>query len=114
MHTRALCGNGGQASVETVALLPVVVAVGLAGWQLAVAGHAAWLCANAARVAARAEAVGEDGRAAARSALPDSLERGLRVDRDGELLRVRVRVPWVIGHGQTPLSLAASAGEVSR
>jgi TadE-like protein len=114
VHTRALLGERGQASVETVALLPVVVVVGLAGWQLALAGHAAWLCANAARVAARAEAVGKDGSVAARSALPASLERGLRVERDGERLRVRVRVPWAIGGGQTPLSVAASAGEVSQ
>ncbi|MFL5826400.1 MAG: TadE/TadG family type IV pilus assembly protein [Thermoleophilaceae bacterium] len=114
MNTRALLRDGGQATVETVALLPVVVAVGLVGWQLTLAGHAAWLCANAARVAARAEAVGRDGPAAARSALPASFERGLRVSHEGELLRVRVRVPWVVGGGQTPLSVAASAGQVSR
>jgi hypothetical protein len=46
--------------------------------------------------------------------LPASLERGLRVERDGERLRVRVRVPWAIGGGQTPLSVAAGAGEVSQ
>ena len=60
----------GQASVELVAMVPFVLLVGAVVWQLALAGHAAWAGANAARVAARAEAVGRDGERAARSALP--------------------------------------------
>ena len=63
-----------------VAVLPLVVLVGAIVWQLALAGHSLWLVAHAARAAARAEAVGGDGEAAARSAVPDSLERGLRVE----------------------------------
>ena len=64
MHTQR-----GQASVELVALLPLVVAL-LAGlWQAAVAGHAAWAAAGAAQAAARAVAVGADARAAARRRL---------------------------------------------
>jgi hypothetical protein len=51
---RTLRGNSGQASVEMVAALPFVLLVGLVAWQLALAGHTAWLTANAARVAARA------------------------------------------------------------
>lgn len=101
----------GQASVEAIAVLPLVVLVGLVAWQLALAGQAAWLCANAARVAARAEAVGDDGAAAARSALPGSLERDLSVDRMGEgRVRVEVRVPLVIRAWRSPLSVAATAG----
>ena len=69
----------GQASVEMVATLPAVLLVGLLVWQLALAGHAAWACANAARVAARAAAVDRDAERAARSALPRRLEQGLRV-----------------------------------
>ena len=72
----------GQASVELVAIVPFVLLVGAVVWQLALAGHAAWAGANAARVAARAEAVGRDGERAARSALPSYLERGLTVDRE--------------------------------
>src|ERR687886_38015 len=60
----------GQASVELVAIVPFVLLCAAFAWQLALAGQTAWLCANAARVAARAEAVGRDGRAAARGALP--------------------------------------------
>ena len=72
-------GERGQASVELVAALPLVLLAAAVAWQLALAGHALWLCAHAARVAARADAVGRSAEAAARSALPRSLEQGLGV-----------------------------------
>jgi TadE-like protein len=87
----------GQASVEMVATLPAILLVGLLAWQLALAGHAAWACANAARVAARAAAVDRDADEAARSALPGRLERGLRVrELDDGAVDVRVRVPLLL------------------
>jgi hypothetical protein len=90
----------GQASVELVALLPVVALLALALWQLAVAGYATWATGGAARAAARAAAVGGDPLVAARRALPGALERGLsvRADRRGAV-RVRVAVPLVVGSG---------------
>ena len=95
MKTRA--SERGQASVELIAVLPAVLVVGLLVWQLAVAGHATWATANAARVAARAVAVERDAEKAARSALPDSLERGLRVRRRNDgLVEVGVRIPLVV------------------
>ena len=99
----------GQASVEMVAVLPLVVLVGAIVWQLALAGHSMWLCAHAARAAARAEAVGGDGEAAARSALPASLERGLRVTTDSGAVRVELRIPMIARRWQSPVSVAASA-----
>ena len=87
----------GQASVEMVATLPAVLLVGLLVLQLALAGHTAWACANAARVAARAAAVDRDAERAARSALPRRLERGLRVHKlDDGAVDVRVRVPLLL------------------
>jgi len=88
----------GQAAVELVAVLPVVVAVLALGWQLVLAGHAAWAAAAAARAAARAHAVGADAADAARAHLPARLERGLgvRPGTDGEV-SVRVRIPPVLG-----------------
>ena len=87
----------GQASVEMVATLPAVLLVGLLVWQLALAGHAAWACANAARVAARAAAVDRDAEKAARSALPRRLEKGLRVrELDDGAIDVRVRIPLLL------------------
>jgi pilus assembly protein CpaE len=101
----------GQASVELVATVPLVLLAAAIAWQLALAGQTAWLCANAARVAARAEAVGRDGRAAARSALPSALRSGLEVSRrGGGAVRVRVRLPFLLRRWQTPIAVTASAG----
>jgi hypothetical protein len=100
----------GQASVELLATLPAVLLVAALVWQLALAGQTAWLCANAARAAARAAAVGRDAAAAARSALPRSLERGLRVsDAEGGAVRVRLHVPLLVRAWQSPLTVAATA-----
>jgi hypothetical protein len=93
-----------------VAVLPLVVLVGAIVWQLALAGHTLWLSAHAARAAARAEAVGGDGERAARSALPDSLERGLEVERGSSgPVRVRVRVPMIARRWRSPVTVSASA-----
>lgn len=100
----------GQASVELVAVVPFVLLVGAVLWQLALAGHALWVTAHAARVAARADVVGRDVRAAARSALPDGLERGLEVQRlRAGGVRVRVRMP-LLAHGWSgPVTMAATS-----
>jgi TadE-like protein len=100
----------GQASVELVAAVPFVLLVGLVAWQLVLAGHALSLCANAARVAARAEAVGRDPRAAARSALPRGMEPGLEVVRRKEGgVRVSVRSPVLLAASGLAPRLTASA-----
>ncbi len=97
MAMRAIASERGQAAVEAVAVLPAVLVAGAVLVQLALAGHAAWAAANAARVAARADAVGRDAKAAARSALPKHLERGLKVARaDDGLVSVRLHVPLLL------------------
>jgi hypothetical protein len=79
-------------------------------WELALAGHTAWLCANAARAGARAAVVGRDSASAARSALPRSLRRGMTVDeREGGAVRVRLRVPLLVQQWQGPIRIAATA-----
>ena len=93
-------GEDGQASVELVAVLPLIAGLALLAWQALVAGEAWWLAGSAAREAARASALGADPRAAAERVLPDGLERGLRVrveDGSGRgAVAVRVRVPSVL------------------
>ncbi len=89
--------------------MPVVLFVGLALWQAVLAGHALWMCANAARVAARADVVERDPRQAALSALPRTLERGVKVQRRGTRVRVAVRVPLVVRSSRSPLTVAATA-----
>jgi len=107
----SLTRQSGQASVELVATLPLVLLIALVAWQVALAGQTLWLCANAARAAARATAVGRDAAAAARSALPAALERGLRVSRAGSgAVRVEVRMPFLLRQWRTSLPVVASAG----
>jgi hypothetical protein len=90
--------DDGQAAVEFVALLPCALALLVALWQLALAGHAAWAASSAARAAARAHAVGHDARRAARDHLPRSLEPGLRLKTTsaGEV-EIAVRIPTLPG-----------------
>src|SRR3954452_12203736 len=89
----------GQASVETVALLPLVVLVGALLWQAVVAGQALWLSGADAPAAARAAAVGPEAEAAAKATLPPRLESGLRVRQVGDGVGVAVRVPSVLSGG---------------
>ena len=100
----------GQASVELLGTVPAVLLVAALVWQLALAGHSAWLCANAARAGARAELVGRDGTAAAKSALPRSLRSGLKVDLTaGGAVRARLRVPLLLRRWRGPVTVAATS-----
>jgi hypothetical protein len=84
-------GNGGQASVELIALLPLLGVVALLAWQAVVAGQTWWLAGAAARDAARARAVGGDPVAAAHATLP-----GARVSEDaGGGIRISTPIPLV-------------------
>jgi pilus assembly protein CpaE len=101
----------GQVSVEFLGTLPAVLLVALVGWQLLLAGHAAWLAGNAARVAARAEAVGRDPVVAARGALPSYLREDLEVAQGdgGRRLNVRLRIPFLLERWRSPLEIRGSA-----
>lgn len=90
--------EGGQATVELIALLPCIAALLAAVWQLALLGYAEWAASAAARAAARAHAVGSDPARAARDHLSASLEAGLHVSADsGGDVHVAVRVPRLPG-----------------
>jgi len=107
---RLLRPEAGQASVELLAVVPFVLLVGAVCWQVALAGHAAWMSAHAARAGARADAVGADVEAAARSALPAALERGLEVERlERGGVRVRVRVPLLLERWRGPIAVGATS-----
>jgi hypothetical protein len=108
--------QSGQAAVELVAVLPVLIALLAGVWQVALVGHAAWSAGAAARAAARAHALGLDPRAAARAHLPRGLERGLSVReaaRGGEVT-VSVRVPSVLGAARLGRVSATSAFAAQR
>lgn len=99
----------GQASVEFVALLPLLVLLGATLVQSALAGWAVWSAGGAARAAARAHAIGRPPLEAARSAVAVPLRGGLIVRLEGDAVHVRVRVPGLVA-GLSP----GSAGARSR
>ena len=102
--------ESGQASLEAIAVVPMVVLAAAIAWQVVLVGHTLWLCANAARVAARADAVGLSPERAARSALPKSLERGLSVERREQGgVRVELRLPLLLRSWRSPVRIASVA-----
>jgi pilus assembly protein CpaE len=102
--------ESGQASVEAVAIVPLVLLAAAVAWQLVLTGHTLWLAAGAARAAARADLVGESPARAARSALPRSLERGMSVKRvDAGGVRVEVRLPLMVRSWRSPIEIAAAS-----
>jgi hypothetical protein len=86
----------GQAAVELVALLPLLMLVATLLWQLVVAGQAWWLAGSAAREAARARALGDDPALAARHVLPARLRSGVVVRDDHDGVTLRLAVPGVV------------------
>jgi hypothetical protein len=98
----------GQASVELVAAVPVLLLAALAAAQLALVGWALWSAGAAARAGARAELVGGDSRAAAIRALPGFLREGADVRAAGAV-GVRLSVPALLP-GAPALPVSASAG----
>lgn len=85
----------GTASVELIAVVPVLLLAVLVAAQLALAGQVLWSAGVAARAGARAALVGGEADVAARRALPPSLRPGARVSDDGAV-SVRVPVPRLI------------------
>ena len=101
-------GEQGQASVELVALLPLLAGLVLAVWQLVLAGQASALAGTAARAGARAAGVGADPALAARAALPHGWARRVELQQSASgALTVRIAVPSVVG-GVTPFRVSAT------
>lgn len=93
---RRAADGAGQAAVELVALLPLIVAVALGLLQALAAGVAAELAGHAAHSGAVALAEGRDGASAARAALPGWARSRLRVEVQGTRVRVRVTPPSLL------------------
>ena len=83
----------GQATVETVALIPAMVAIGLVALQLLVVGYASVRAGTAAEAGALALAAGSDARAGVRESLPGWSKAGARVGVTDGRVEVRVRPP---------------------
>jgi Flp pilus assembly protein TadG len=99
--------TAGQASVELVALVPLLLAVGLAAAQLLAVGYSSVLAGNAAEAGALALAGGGDARAAAQDALPGWSRARVSV-RGGEV-RVELRPPTLLRALTGELEVSADA-----
>lgn len=98
----------GQASVELLAVVPLVLVLALALAQCAVAGYALLSAGEAARAGARANHVGADFEDAARAALPGFLDAS-DVSQAGAEVRVEVEAPALIpGFDGIPVRAAAA------
>jgi hypothetical protein len=87
----------GQATVEFVAMLPLLGVLALGVWQAAVAGHAMWSASAAARAASRVVAVrGDAERTVQRLA---GRRARVRADAAGAV-RVTVPIRAVVGGGE--------------
>ncbi len=99
----------GQAAVELVSLLPLLVAVALAAGHVLAAGAARELAGHAAEAAAIAVLRDEDATAAARASLPSWSRDRLHVGVRGRAVRVRVEPLAVVPGVAEVLSATATA-----
>jgi Flp pilus assembly protein TadG len=102
----------GQASVELLAALPVLIALGLAGIQLLAVGYASVLAGNAAEAGALALAGASnarDARAGVREALPGWSHAQTRVSVEGGRVTVRLRPPALMSALEERLEVTADA-----
>src|SRR4051812_9940707 len=82
----------GQAGIELLAILPLLVLLAALGLQALAWARAGVAAEDAATRGARAAARGDDGVAAARAALRAGLRRGADVEVGQAGVRVRVRI----------------------
>ena len=83
----------GQALIELLGALPVVLVLGMVLLQLLAVGYSSMLAGGAAEAGALALAAGDDARAGARKALPGWSRAGARVEVRGGRVRVTLRPP---------------------
>ena len=102
-------GERGQASVELLALLPLLLTVALAAAQLLAAGYSSVLAGNAAEAGALALAGGGDVRSAARAALPGWSRARAQVSVSGGEVRVTLRPPVLLRALARELEVSATA-----
>lgn len=93
---RRLLSEKGQASVELMGMLWLLLLVALAIWQLLLSTWVAEQAQNAARTATRVQGRGGDAEKAARFAVSSSLRKGMEVDVQPEHVTVSVRIPILI------------------
>jgi hypothetical protein len=112
--TRRLRGPTGQATVELVAMLPLLAAAAIATLQLLAAGATAELAGHAAEAGAVAILEHDDPSAAARAALPGWSRDRLQLRIDGRRVHVRLRPPALLPGAADVLASTADADAGAR
>ena len=102
----------GQASVELLAVLPVLLVLGLALGQLLAVGYAAMLAGNAAEAGALALAARADAPGSARHALPGWSRARATVSVEGGRVTVRLRPPALLDALAKRLEVSSTASVV--
>ncbi len=99
----------GQAAVELVGALPVLLALGLVVAQLLAVGYSAVLAGNAAEAGALALAARADPEASARNALPGWSRADANVRASGGRVTVRLHPPSLLPSLSRKLEVASTA-----
>ena len=98
-------GGSGQATIEVLAGVPILVLAGLIALQILATAYTLHLADGAAEAGALAVAGGQDAEAAVRTALPGWAGDAVDVDSGGGWVRVSLRPPG-------PLAAVSEALEV--
>ena len=101
--------ESGQATLEALAVLPLLVAVALAAAQLLAVGYTSVLAGSAAEAGALALAGGGDAPEATRHALPGWSRAHARVSVAGGEVRVHLRPPALLNALADELEVSATA-----
>jgi hypothetical protein len=109
VRRRSLSSARGQATLEALGLIPLMLVVGLGMLQLLAVGYASVLAGGAAEAGALALAAGRDPRAGAREALPGWSETRSQVRVDGGRVEVSLRPPSPLRALSDELEVKAAA-----
>ena len=101
--------RSGQASIELLAGLPLLLAAALVAGQLLMVGHALTLADGSAEAGAIAAASGGDAAEAAREALPGWARERAEIGVEGGRVRVAVRPPAPVAELAELLSVRSEA-----
>lgn len=101
--------ESGQATVELVALLPLVLAVALTAATVLVGQAASEQAGQAAEAGAIAVIQGNDSRTAARTAIPEQARARTDITIDGSRVTVTLRPRLPLGFLATALEATATA-----
>jgi TadE-like protein len=106
---RAHRGERGQATVELLSALPLLIIAALLVWQMLLVGIVMTSASNAARTGSRAVSLSGDGERAARNALRPAFRRGSEISVNGTSVRVRVAMPLIVPGVHLPVHLSSTA-----